>query len=89
VMQSNPPQHKKNWFLKGLWVWVFGLAGIAIIAFVALTEGRYYAWLLWLAIPYLLISFVAALIVYALPIFLSFGEDGQPEEERSEENRDQ
>jgi hypothetical protein len=86
-MQSNSPERKK-WYLKGLWVWVFGLAGIAIIAFVAVTEGRYYSWLLWLAIPYLLTSFVMALIVYALPLFLSLGEDGQPKEQHSEENRD-
>ena len=87
-MQSSPPKRTKNWFRRGLWAWVFGLAGIAIIVFVVVTEGEYYTWLLWLAIPYLLISFVIALIVYALPIYLTLTEDGQPEEHHSEERRD-
>ncbi len=88
-MLSNPPAQKWNWLLKGLWAWVFGIAGIGIIAFVALTEGRYYSWLMWLAIPYLLISFAIALIVYALPSFVDLGENGQSEEQDSDGRRNQ
>lgn len=88
-MRSNPPEHKRNWLLKGLWAWVFGIAGVGITAFVAMTEGKHYSWLMWLAIPYLLISFAIALIVYALPSFVSQGENGQSEEQRSEERREQ
>lgn len=67
--------------MKGLWAWILGTAGVLIIAFVAITGGRYGAWLLWLAIPYLLLSFVYAIIVYALPEFMYVVEESQPEQQ--------
>lgn len=65
------------------------MTGIAILAFVAATEGKYYSWLLWLAIPYLMISLGYAFLVYAVPVYLNFIEDEQPKTESPEEKREQ
>jgi hypothetical protein len=89
MMVSDPSDLRKKWYSNGRWAWAFGIAGIAIVAFVAATEGRYYSWLLWLAIPYLMISLGYAFLVHAVPVFLRFNEDGQSEEESPEEHRQQ
>ena len=68
---------------------MFGLTGIAIVVFVAATEGKYYSWLLWLAIPYLMISLGYAFLVHAIPVFFSFMEADQQKTDATKEDREQ
>ena len=88
-MQSTSTMRDRKWYSGGRWAWVFGLTGIAIVAFVAATEGKYYSWLLWLATPYLMISLGYAFLVYAIPVFFSLMEDDQPKADAPEEKRQQ
>lgn len=47
------------------------IIGIIIIIFVAATGGEYGAWLLWIAIPFLMISLAYFFIINAIRYFLT------------------
>ena len=65
------------------WAIAFLLVGLAIVLFVAATEGEYLVWTLWLAIPMLMFSFAYLFLVNALPIFL-----GPPPDSGSDAEQD-
>ena len=58
-----------------------------IVAFVAATRGEYGAWLLWIAIPFLMISLGYLFIISALPVFFDSVADGKSESDQEETPR--
>jgi len=78
-----------KWYSRGRWAWVFALIGILIVAFVAATRGEHGAWMLWMAIPLLMISLGYFYLVNALAFFWGKGVyhqgESRPEEEQREE----
>lgn len=67
-----------------LWAMGLLLVGLVIVLFVAVTEGEYGVWTLWIAIPLLMFSLAYLFLVNAVPIFLRKAEDDEPEQEQPE-----
>lgn len=63
---------------------VLALVGGAIVSFVAATGGRHGAWMLWIAVPFLMISLGYFYVVNALPVFMGQSAHGQSEPEQEE-----
>jgi hypothetical protein len=70
-MQQDQSGQTRKWYSKGRWALVFALIGVLIIAFVAATRGEHLAWLLWIAIPLLMISLAYFYIINAIKYFLA------------------
>jgi hypothetical protein len=65
-MQSNKPEAKRKWNVRGRWAFIPAIVGILIVSFVAATRGAYGAWMLWIAVPLLMISLGYIYLVNAL-----------------------
>jgi hypothetical protein len=65
-MQSDKPESKGKWNIRGRWAFIAAIAGILIVSFVAATRGAYGAWMLWIAVPLLMISLGYIYLIYAL-----------------------
>ncbi len=65
----------------------FLLIGLAMVLFVAATDGRYVVWILWIAVPMLMFSLAYLLLVSATPILLWHVRDGDSEQEQPQEDR--
>lgn len=87
-MHSNQPEATRKWYAHGRWALILALVGAAILSFVVLTGGTYGAWMLWIAVPFLMISLGYFYVANALPIFLNKGANHQSERELQEERRE-
>jgi hypothetical protein len=65
-MQSDKPEAKRKWEVRGRGAFIPAIAGILIVSFVAATEGAYGAWMLWIAVPMLMISLGYIYLINAL-----------------------
>lgn len=74
-MQSGRSESAKKWIVKVRFGLVPAIVGGVIVAFVAATQGAYAPWLLWMAVPLVMIGLGYIYLVYALQIFLERGED--------------
>ncbi|OGS56733.1 MAG: hypothetical protein A3K60_02615 [Euryarchaeota archaeon RBG_19FT_COMBO_56_21] len=70
-MQPDQSEATRKWYSKGRWAIAMAIIGIIIIIFVAATGGEYGAWLLWIAIPFLMISLAYFFIINAIRYFLT------------------
>jgi fatty-acid desaturase len=87
-MQSDQLEATRKWYAQGRWALVLALIGVVIVCFVVATRGEYGAWMLWIAVPLLMISLGYFYIVNAIPVFLGAGEHHQSEREQEEEPRE-
>ena len=69
-MNPDTPPRLRKWYSGGLWALVFAAVGILIIAFMIATGAKYATWLLWIAIPLLMISLGYFFVVNAIKYFL-------------------
>lgn len=65
-MQSDKPEAKRKWNVRGRRAFIPAIAGILIVSFVAATGGTYGAWMLWIAVPLLMISLGYIYLINAL-----------------------
>lgn len=69
----------RKWYPGETWALLFLLLGLALVLFVAATEGEYLVWSLWIAVPMLMFSLAYLFLVSALPIFLGPRAGGESE----------
>lgn len=69
----------RKWYGHGRWALVLALIGAAILSFVIVTRGTVGAWMLWIAVPFLMISLGYFYVVNALPVFLGKGASHESE----------
>jgi len=70
LMQQGPQRHMVNWFVRNRWALVPTITGMAIVAFVILTGGEHGAWLLWIAIPMLILGLGYFFLINAVKYFV-------------------
>jgi len=88
-MQSDQSESTRKWYAQGRWALVLALIGILIVFFVAATRGEYGAWLLWIAVPSLMISLGYFYLVNAIKYFIRGSANNQSEREQEEEHREE
>lgn len=88
-MSSVKSEAKSKWYSKGRWALVLALIGILIVSFVAATQGAYGAWLLWIAVPLLMISLAYFYVVNALAYVWGIGAPRQRKTEQEEEHSEE
>ena len=86
-MQSHRPESARKWIVQMRFGLVPAMVGGVVVAFVA-TRGADDAWLLWFAVPLLMIGLGYLYVVSALPIFLNEGANHQSDREPREELRE-
>lgn len=69
-MRSGKSEATRKWIAHVRFALVPAIVGGLIVAFVAVTGGEYGAWLLWIAVPLLMISLGYFYLVSALPVLL-------------------
>jgi len=69
-VQLNLSKAGPSWYVRDRWGLVPTITGILIVAFVAATRGEYAAWLLWIAIPMLMIGLGYFVVVNAVRYFM-------------------
>lgn len=84
-MQSERSKSIKKWIVRVRFGLVPTIFGGLIVAFVVATQGAHYAWLLWIAVPLLMIGLGYLYVVSALPIFLNEVADSQSEPKSEDE----
>ena len=80
-MQSAEPKTKKEWVFYGRWALVPTIIGIAILAFVIVTEGKYATWTMWIAVPLLMIGLGYIFIINAIASLVAIDRAGESEEQ--------
>lgn len=70
-MQLGPSNAEPRWYVRNRWGLVPTITGILIVSFVAATRGEYGAWLLWIAIPMLMIGLGYFFVINAVRYFIS------------------
>lgn len=85
-MQSDKPEAKRKWNVRGRWAFITAVAGIVIVSFVAATRGTYGAWMLWIAVPLLMISLGYIYVIYALAGITAIDAHNQLLREQEEEH---
>lgn len=70
-MQSGSSKAEPRWFVRNRWGLVPTITGILIVSLVAATRGEYGAWLLWIAVPLLMIGLGYFLVVNVVRYFVS------------------
>jgi len=88
-MQSDQSEATRKWYSKGRWALVLALIGVMIVSFVAATRGEYGAWMLWIAVPLLMISLGYFYLVNAIKYFIRGSANHQSEREQEEERREE
>jgi hypothetical protein len=88
-MQSGQHEVMRGWLAHGRWALVLAVVGGAILSFVVITRGTYGAWMMWIAVPFLMISLGYFYLVNALPVFMGESEDHQSETEQQEKPREE
>jgi len=88
-MQSGKHDATRRWYSHGRWALVLALVGIAILSFVVVTRGTIGAWMLWIAVPFLMISLGYFYVINALPVFWGKSADSQSETEQQEKTREE
>lgn len=84
-MRPRKPWFSRKWYAEDVYALAFLLLGLAIVLFVAITEGEYLTWTLWIAVPMIMLSLAYLFLVSALPIFLGPREGDAPNEEQPPE----
>lgn len=69
-MNPEAPPRPRKWYSAGRWALVFAAVGILIIAFIIATGAEYATWLLWIAIPLMMISLGYFFVVNAIKYFI-------------------
>jgi len=87
-MRSDKSESVRKWIVKERFALVPAIFGGLIVTFVAATRGAYGAWLLWIAVPLLMISLGYFFLVNALPILMNNGANHQSDREPKEEPRE-
>lgn len=72
-MRSNKSEAIRKRIVHERFALVPAVVGGIIVTFVAATRGGYGAWILWIAVPLLMISLGYFYMVHALPVFLDKG----------------
>ena len=67
---------------------VLAFVGGAILSFVVVTRGTYGAWMMWIAVPFLMISLGYFYLVNALPVFMGESANHQSETEQQEKRHE-
>ena len=80
-MNSNSRKAKKKWYANGRWAFVLALIGILMLAFVILTQGNRAAWIMWIALPLLMVSLGYLFLVNAVKAV--WGGDDHEQERKS------
>ena len=88
-MQSGQHEVMRGWFAHGRWALVLAFVGGAILSFVVVTRGTYGAWMMWIAVPFLMISLGYFYVVNALPVFTDESANHQSETEQQEKPREE
>ena len=63
---------------------VMALIGVLILSYEVMTRGEHGAWMLWIAIPLLMISLGYFYVINAFPVFLDASADKPSDEEQLE-----
>ena len=87
-MQSVKTKGPEKWHVRGRWAIVLVVIGALIIAFVIATNGEQGAWMLWIALPSLMIGLGYLFLVNAIPVFFAPFEDQPSEKEPREKPGD-
>jgi amino acid transporter len=77
----------RKWYSKGRWALLLAMVGALIVAFVIVTGATCATWLLWIAVPLLMIGLGYIYLRHALPVFLDSGSDHESEVEDRDEPR--
>lgn len=86
-MSSGATSPTRLWLAKNRWPVLLAVIGVVIIAFVVATRGEQATWLLWIAVPLLMISLGYLFLINAIPVFLESFETTESESEKKEEPR--
>jgi len=84
-MPSGQTEAPRRWYSRGRWAYVFVIIGVLITILVASTGGTYGAWMMWIAVPLLMVG-LGYLFLINLLTFLK--DSGVYEEEEKEEGAD-
>ncbi len=76
---------KKKWVFYGKWALSPTIVGAAILTFEVVTGAKYAPWLLWFAVPLLMIGLGYIFIINAIAAIITVGEVGESEERNGEE----
>jgi len=84
-MSSGQAEAPRRWYARGRWAYVFVIIGVLIIILVASTWGTYGAWMMWIAVPLLMVG-LGYLFLINMLMFLK--DSGVYEEEEKDEGAD-
>jgi len=68
-MQSNEERAPKKWYVRGRWALLLTVIGALLLSFVIVTRGEYATWLMWFAIPFLMIGLAYFFVVNWLAFY--------------------